>query len=60
MSEHSKSMNTFGGLLSYYKERENTVNFDDPILRKQIAISVRMEKEQRVAKIQFTNPKGFE
>jgi hypothetical protein len=51
MSEHSKSLNTFGGLLGYYKERENTVNYDDPLLRKQIAISVRMEKEQRVAKI---------
>jgi hypothetical protein len=33
---------------------------DDPILRNQVAISLRLEKEQRVAKIQFTNPKGFE
>lgn len=34
MSEHSKAISTFGGMLSYYKERENTVNYDDPILRK--------------------------
>jgi hypothetical protein len=34
MSEHSKAINTFGGMLSYYKERENTVNYDDPLLRK--------------------------
>jgi hypothetical protein len=36
------------------------VKLDDPLLRKQVAISVRLEKEQRVAKIQFKNPKGFD
>lgn len=34
ISEHSKALNTFGGLLGYYKERENFVKMDDPILRK--------------------------
>ena len=44
MSEHDKALATLGKLFSYYKDRCFESDFENPEIRRRVAMSVKLEK----------------
>jgi hypothetical protein len=59
-SEHDKAMSSLGSLLFYYKDRANEAVFENPDIKRRVAVSIKEEKSKRVNKSKFLKPKNLE
>ena len=59
-SEHDKAMCSLGSLLFYYKDRANEAVFENPDVKRRVAVSIKEEKSKRVNKSKFLKPKNME